>query len=74
MDDPDRTIRIAKLADQGKEADLANSTPAERIEMMWQLALDAWAFMGEPVVEPRLPRHVVRVVRRGRATDTGDPA
>ena len=66
MNDSDRTIRIAKLADQGKEADLADTTPAQRIEMMWQLALDAWAFMGEPVVEPRLPRHVVRIVRRGR--------
>ena len=38
-------------------------TPEERIGMMWQLALDAWEMMGEPVVDPRLPRHVVRVIR-----------
>jgi hypothetical protein len=33
--------------------------------MMWQLALDAWAMKGEKV-EPRLPRHVVRVIRGRR--------
>jgi hypothetical protein len=60
---PDRTIRVTRLKDQGAERDLADTTPAERIGMMWQLALDAWEMMGEPVVEPRLPRHVVRVIR-----------
>ena len=65
--DPNRTIRIAKLADQGKETDLADTTPAQRFEMMWQLALDAWAMMGEPVTDPRLPRHIVRVFRRERS-------
>jgi hypothetical protein len=66
MSETDRTIRITKLSDQGRENDLEGTTPAQRLEMMWQLALDAWAMMGEPVVEPRLPRHVVRLVRRGR--------
>jgi len=59
------TVRVSKLSEQGRERDVLDLTPEERIEMMWQLALDAWAFMGVPV-EPRLPRHVVRVVRRGR--------
>jgi hypothetical protein len=56
----------ARLKDQGKESDLASTTAAERWAMMWQLALDAWAFKGEPVAESRLPRHIVRVLRRGR--------
>jgi len=30
-------------------------TPAERLEMMWQLTVDAWEFKGEPVGESRLP-------------------
>lgn len=60
------TVRISKLSEQGKEDDLKALTSGERIEMMWQLALDAWAMKGEPVVEQRLPRHVVRVVRRER--------
>ena len=66
MADRNRTIRIRKLSEQGQETDLQNTTPAERLGMMWQLALDAWAFKGEPVAEPRLPRHVVRVVRGAR--------
>ncbi len=66
MGDRDTSIRVTRLRDQGQEPDLRQTTPAERIGMMWQLALDAWAFKGEPVAEPRLPRHVVRVIRRGR--------
>jgi hypothetical protein len=66
MERSDRTIRVRPLSAQGTEDDLRHTTPAERIEMMWQLALDAWAMKGEPVVEPRLPRHVVRLERRGR--------
>jgi hypothetical protein len=34
-----------------------------RVAMMWTLTCDAWTFLGEPVVEPRLQRHVVRLVR-----------
>lgn len=41
------------------------TTPAERMAMMWQLALDAWAFKeGGTLVESRLPRHIVFVQRR----------
>jgi hypothetical protein len=37
--------------------------PNEALEMMWPLAMDTWAFMKEPHAEPRLQRHVVRLVR-----------
>jgi hypothetical protein len=57
-------IRIQKLSEQGKESDLKGTTPVERLEMMWQLALDAWAFKGESIAEFRLPRHLVRLLRR----------
>ena len=57
-------VRISKLKDQGKELDLRDTTPAERLSMMWQLALDAWAFKGEQIAQQRLPRHIVRIVRR----------
>jgi len=56
-------VRKSALSEQGKENDLRNTTVEQRLKMMWQLALDAWAMKGEKV-EPRLPRHVVRVVRR----------
>jgi hypothetical protein len=59
-------IRISSLAEQGSERDFLDMTPAQRLGVMWQLAVDAWALMGEPVVESRLPRHVVRVIRGER--------
>ena len=65
MSEPDRTIRVRPLAAQGTEDDLRDTTPEERLEMMWQLAVDAWAFKGEPVGDGRLERDVVRVVRGG---------
>jgi hypothetical protein len=58
-------VRKSTLSEQGKEDDLRHTTAEERLKMMWQLAVDAWAMKGEKV-EPRLPRHVVRVIRRGR--------
>ena len=59
-----RQIKVTKLSEQTNDFDLRNTTPAERWAMMWQLALDAWAFKGEPVAEPGLHRHIVRVFRR----------
>jgi hypothetical protein len=55
-------VRKTTLAQQGQEDDLRATTPEQRLAMMWQLALDAWAFKGEPVA-PRLRRDVVRVIR-----------
>ena len=59
-------VRISRSGEIAAADDMRSKSPAERIEVMWQLALDAWAFMGEPVSEPRLPRHVTRVLRGGR--------
>jgi hypothetical protein len=58
-------VRRSTLEKQGTEDDLRDTSAEERLKMMWQLALDAWAMKGEKV-EPRLPRHVVRIVRGGR--------
>lgn len=59
-------IRKGRLGDAEPD-DLAGTTAEERVGMMWQLALNAWAFMGEPIdAGARLQRHVVRIVRRGR--------
>ena len=62
----DVTIRVHHLHDPDDQPEIAAMTPAERIGLMWQLAVDAWAFKGEPVGESRLPRHLVRVIRGGR--------
>ena len=60
-------IRVSNLhaQDQSDSQDLSKTTPAERLQMMWQLTLDAWAAKGEPVIEP-LQRNIVCVSRRER--------
>ena len=56
-------VRKSTLAEQGKEDDLRNTTIEERLGMMWQLAVDAWAMKGEDVAEQEFQRHVERVIR-----------
>jgi hypothetical protein len=65
MSDISPNIRKMRLADQGTETDLRGTNPAQRVLMMWQLAQDAWAMLGDRG-ESRLSRHVVRVVRGKR--------
>jgi len=64
--EPDRTIRASRLKEQGKDGDVRSMTPAQRMDMMWQLAVDAWAFMGKPVDESQFSRTTVRLLRRER--------
>jgi hypothetical protein len=66
MNDRRRRIVIKPLHEK-ERAEPMHTTPSERLEMMWQLALDAWAFKGGPPAEQRLPRHVVNVVRGGKS-------
>ncbi len=61
----DRTcIRVCNLHDRDADRDLADTTASERMGMMWQLALDAWAFKGETVAEFGFQRHAVSIQRR----------
>jgi hypothetical protein len=59
------TLRIRDLHDPDDDAHIQRMTPGERIALVWQLTVDSWAFMGEPIGESRLSRHVGRVIRRG---------
>jgi len=43
MVDPTRTISIERLDRRGRDTDDENKMPAERLSMLWQLTLDAWA-------------------------------
>ena len=58
-------IRVSNLRRQDRSdiQDLSKTTAAERLQMMWQLTLDAWAANGEPVTDQKLPLHVVKVRR-----------
>ncbi len=60
----ERNIPTRKTSFKEETDDLKNTTPTERWAMMWQLALDTFAFNGETVAEPKLQRHIVRVYRR----------
>ena len=60
------TIRRRDLRDWSAETDALALSPAERLSMMWQLALDAYAFVPNFDAQSRLPRHFVRVLRRER--------
>ena len=60
----ERNVQVRKTSLKEETDDLKNTTAAERWAMMWQLALDAWAFKGEPLAESRLQRHIIRVYQR----------
>ncbi len=55
----DKTIRTKPLHATRPDDDLKDKTPGERMEMVWQLTLDAWAFKESLDAEPRLQRHIV---------------
>ena len=61
----DRQIRVLSLGESEDHSYVDGLGPAERMKMVWQLTLQAWAYQGLRD-EPRLQRDVVRVIRRGR--------
>jgi hypothetical protein len=66
MDRSAYPTRKTRLDDQGDDnVHLASLTPGQRMEMVWQLTLQAWAFKEDLRDEPRLRRDVGRVVRSG---------
>jgi hypothetical protein len=66
MDSSRRQMRVSRLEDVTAQRPDPRTTAAERLAMMWPLALDPWTVVKQPVRESRLPRHLVRTQRRGR--------
>lgn len=59
MSDANRKfVRKSTLAEQGKDRDLRDNTIEERWDMMWQLAINAWAMKGVNVADQEFQRHV----------------
>ena len=57
---------VRRLRMHDREPDHASMPSAEEcIDMVWELTMNAWAFMGHGDAQPRLQRHTFRVVRRG---------
>jgi hypothetical protein len=57
-------LKLKRLKDQGSENDLAGTTPAERISIVWPLTLEVWSFKEQTDAESRLARHIVHLRRR----------
>ena len=66
MADPLKTPRVRRIREGDDDDELRQMTPAERVGLMWQLTLDAWAFRGGFDAESRLSRHTVSVKQRTR--------
>lgn len=62
----DRTaVNVTSLVLQGQNEVPPSSTFAERIGVVWQLTMDAWASKDPSIAESRFQRHVVSIVHRG---------
>ena len=57
-------IRKSTLQNSDSNGDLKDKSPQQLIDMMWQLALNAWSFKENINAEPRLQRHVIVLKRR----------
>ncbi len=59
-------LKRRRLNDDDDNELLRTTTPEERLGMMWQLTLDAWAFKENLDAEPRLQRHFFVLKKRQR--------
>ncbi len=62
----DRSVtELGRLGDD-RDDGYVEADHSTRFGMVWELTLDAWAFMGKKDAEQRLQRDVAHLVRRGR--------
>lgn len=61
--------RKTTLAQQSTAAAPPSSTPEERLAVMWQLALDAWAMAGWPLPDYSRGQAPGRVIRPAKTAD-----
>lgn len=66
----EKQIRVLSREEAERRVDLRDTTPAERVGMVWQLTLDAWTFLGrrEEALQP-MDRHYVVLRRSARDDD-----
>jgi hypothetical protein len=63
MDPRPITMRKLSLKDHKEDSGIPGLSAAERISLMWQLALDAWAFSRGPDPDSPMRRDIVRILR-----------
>lgn len=64
MDRSRYPVRILHLHDIAKDESISKLSPSQRVEIVWELTMQSWAFKEGLDHEPRLRRDVVRIVRR----------
>ena len=64
MQSLDRKMVVRKTFEESKrDTTYDNSSPMERISLVWEITKNAWAMMGTDA-EQRLQRHVAVLIRR----------
>ncbi|MCO6459341.1 MAG: hypothetical protein J5I93_28865 [Pirellulaceae bacterium] len=58
--------RKLSLAEDNDEGLVLAATPAERLQMVWPMTQDCWAFVPNYDAKLEFQRHVERLERRGR--------
>ena len=56
-------IRAYRLGEEPDDDLSATTTITERLEMMWPLALDAWASSGQPIPDYPREKTPIRAIR-----------
>lgn len=58
-------IRVYRLGEEPEDDLSATTTPEERLAMLWELSLDAWALAGRQLPEYSRAETPVRIIRTG---------
>ncbi|MHC4434791.1 MAG: hypothetical protein ACYTBS_23380, partial [Planctomycetota bacterium] len=54
--------RLKKLSDE--DDDFVDASPAQRLDMIWDLTAELWSLRGKDCAEQRLQRHVTSLRQR----------
>jgi hypothetical protein len=58
-------VRVSRLSDRASDDLSECTTPEQRVEMMWPLAIEAWSLSGRPLPKYGRDEAPVRVVTDG---------
>ena len=57
-------IQVSKKKINDTDDGFVNDSPDKLFQMVWDITLDTWAFLGETDAEQRLQRNVTNIIRR----------
>ena len=66
MDRSQYPVKKLSLSELSKTPGAERFTAEERLQMVWQITLQAWMFMTGKIEEPRMRRDIVRTFRGRR--------